>query len=166
VSTPQRSPWREPLVWLIIALPVMSVVAAFALLFFAEDTIDSVADPVKSTAQVQVVDLAPDLEARRVGLAAEVTRTGDRIDVVPLAAGFDRDARLELRLRHPVREADDRSVTLVATAAGWSGDVPSLDATHDWNLELAPPDRRWRLLGRWPAHAAQAALRPSLASAQ
>jgi len=162
MNTPARSPWREPLVWLLIALPAMSVVAAFALLFFAEDTIDSVADPVQHVAQVQVADLSPDLEARRMGLSAEVERVGDRIVVVPRARGFDRGTQLELRLHHPVREADDRSVTLVATADGWSGRIASLDASHDWNLELAPLDRRWRLLGRWSAHANNAALRPSL----
>ncbi|UHQ20063.1 FixH family protein [Lysobacter sp. KIS68-7] len=164
MNTPSRSPWREPLVWLLVALPALSVVAAFALLFFAEDTIDSVADPVQHVAQVQVADLSPDLEARRLGLAAAVERMGDRIVVVPRTAGFDRGARLELRLHHPVREAEDRSVTLVATPDGWSGHLASLDATHDWNLELAPLDRRWRLLGRWPAHANKAPLRPSLAS--
>ncbi len=161
-----QSPWRQPLVWLIFALPAMSVVAAFALLWFAEGPIDAVADPVRNTAQVQDADLTADLQARRMGLSARVRREGSVLDVVPTGAGFDRAAPLVLVLRHPVVASLDRRIELAPSMAGWRGRVGGLDDAHDWVLELTPPGRQWRLRGRWQAHATQAEVGPALAHAQ
>ncbi|MGO4551338.1 FixH family protein [Lysobacter sp. 2RAF19] len=163
---PPPSAWRQPLVWLVFSLPAMSVVAGFALLWFAEGPIDAVADPVRSTAQVQDADLTPDIEARRMGLTARIHRVGLVLDVVPAGAGFDRQTPLELVLRHPVLASLDRRITLAPSVSGWSGRIGGFDDAHDWVLELAPPDRRWRLRGRWQAHAAQAEVGPALAHAQ
>lgn len=160
------SPWRQPLVWLIFALPAMSVVAAFALLWFAEGPIDAVADPVRNTAQVQDADLTADLQARRMGLSARIQREGSVLDVVPAGTGFDRAAPLILVLRHPVVASLDRRVALAPSMAGWSGRVGAFDDAHDWVLELAPAGRQWRLRGRWLAHATQAEVGPALARAQ
>ncbi|KGQ20034.1 FixH family protein [Lysobacter dokdonensis DS-58] len=156
------SAWRQPLVWLVFSLPAMSIVAGFALLALAQGPVDSVADPVQRTAQVQDADLSPDLEARRMGLSARIHRVGFVLDVIPMGAGFDRAARLDLVLRHPVAAAQDRRVALSPSVAGWSGRIDGFDDEHDWVLELAPPDRRWRLRGRWQAHAAQAEVGPAL----
>ena len=163
---PPPSAWRQPLVWLVFSLPAMSVVAGFALLALAGGPIDAVADPVRRTAQVQDTDLSPDLQARRMGLSARVRRVGMVLDVVPTGAGFDRAAPLELVLRHPILASKDRRVTLEPSVSGWSGRIGGFDDAHDWLVELAPPDRQWRLRGRWQARAAQAEVGPALARAQ
>lgn len=157
--------WRQPLVWLVFALPAMSVVAGLALVWIAEGPIDAVADPVRRTAQVQDIDLTPDREAGRLGLSAKVRRDGEWLRLMPAGSGFDREASLELMLRHPVLASQDRKVVLAPNAGGWEGRVGPLDDAHDWVLELAPVDHRWRLRGRWIARAPDAALRPALAGA-
>ncbi|MCC8362686.1 FixH family protein [Lysobacter sp. A6] len=166
IERPPLAPWRQPLVWLVFSLPALSVVAGLALLWLAEGPIDAVADPVKRTAQVQDTDLAPDLEARRLGLSAQVRRVGRVFDVVPAGEGFDRAVQLELVLRHPVIAAEDMRIALTPSTTGWSGHVESFDEGHDWLVELAPMDRSWRLRGRWEARAAGADVQPALASAQ
>ena len=160
---PRRSsPFRQPLVWLVFALPAMSVLARMALLYFANGPIDAVADPVRRTAQVQDVDLSRDIEARRLGIAARLRRDGVRIEVEPIGQGFDRAAELELVLRHPVLASLDRRVLLAPSEKGWSVEMAQLDRGNDWLLELAPVDHRWRLSGRWRTTEAEAALRPAV----
>lgn len=166
MNAPASSALRQPLVWLVIALPLLSVVAGVSLLFVASDPLDAVGDSVKRTAQVQETDLSRDFETQRLGLKAQARRTGDTIEVAPLGAGFARAVPLELILRHPLRASEDRVATLAPTRAGWTARVEGLDAGHDWILELAPTDRRWRLVGRWQAGAPNAALQPALGPAQ
>ena len=166
IERPPISAWRQPLVWLVFSLPAMAVVAGLGLLWLADGPIDAVADPVTRTAQVQDTDLSPDLEARRLGLSAKVHRVGRVFDVLPTGEGFDREVPLELVLRHPVIAAEDMRVALAPSATGWSGHVDAFDEGHDWLVELAPADRRWRLRGRWAARAGEAQVQPALASAQ
>lgn len=155
--------WREPMVWLVAAIPAMSVVAGIALVVIAVRAGggDAVADPVRRVAQVQTADLGPDARARRLRLAAVVRGGNGMIEVLPVDGAFDRTAPLTLWLHHPVDAGMDRSVALPPSATGWRvEDGPEL--THDWNLQLSPPDGRWRLQGRWPAGQQAASLRPAL----
>ena len=163
---PPRPAWREPMVWLVVAIPAASVVASFALLFAAARSSgnnDLVADPVRRTAQIQTADLGPDARAARLRLAALLRIDGADVEVLPLTGRFDTGASLTLALRHPTDAARDRTLVLQATASGWR--LPSrIDAGNDWNLQLGPADGRWRLQGRLgrdqrsarldPAHAA------------
>ena len=163
-----RAAWREPMVWLVFAIPAASVVAAFALLAAAarsSGTDDLVADKVQRTAQTQVADLGPDANARSLGLVAAVHVVGDTIEVLPVAGTFDRAGRLTLALHHPSRADSDRSLVLRPTTAGWQGTL-KLDRAHDWNVQLTPADGRWRLQGRWAKARPATTLRPALESAR
>jgi hypothetical protein len=164
----RRPAWREPMVWLVAALPAASVAAAIALLVLATrsaGTDDAVADHVQRTAQMQVADLGPDALAQKLKLRALVRSAPGVIDVVPLEGTFDRNAALTLGLHHPSRADLDRTVSLVPTATGWQSDQP-LDLSHDWNVQLGTPDGRWRLRGRWSAGQHTALLRPALGAVQ
>jgi len=131
-----------------------------SMLFLPGDSIDSVGDRVKRTAQVQEADLSRDVEAQRLALSATLRRAGDAIAVE--GVGFDRAATLQLVLRHPVRESED----LHATVANGTAHLPSFDVTHDWIVELTPADHRWRIVGRWKANAGEVALQPALGPGQ
>ena len=161
VMATNRSPWREPMVWLVVALPAASIVAGIVLLVLAggPGSSDVVPDEVRRTAQVQVADLGPDERAQALGLSA-VVRSGDGIvAVLPVAGRFDRNAPLRLQLRHPARADLDRSVALVPDADGWHG-AARIDASHDWNVQLQSGDGRWRLQGRLPRGQRAAYLQP------
>lgn len=165
-STRVRPAWKEPMVWLVAAIPAASVVASVALLAAAARSSgnnDAVADAVQRTAQIQVADLGPVLVARRLGLLAHLRVQGDRIELTPANDAFPRDAELRLWLRHPARAQDDLALTLRASAHGWQA-RHALPRDHDWNLDLAPADGRWRLQGRLPRGSDKTALQPALAA--
>lgn len=160
----RRSAWREPMVWLVAAIPASAVVASFALLTAAarsSGTDDAVGDVVQRTAQVQVADMGADARARALGLQAIVRVEGDRLTVLPAAGAFDHGTDLVLTLRHPTHAERDLTRRMRPTPQGW-GAQASVDIRHDWNVQLAPPDASWRLQGRWGTGVQAAHLGPAL----
>ena len=145
----ERSPLREPMVWLMIGLPAASVVAAFWLLASSVRSggADEVGDDVRSTAQMQVTELGPDARAQSMKLSAVLRLEDAAIDVLPVNGEFARNQALILTLSHPTDAKQDRRLILQPSELGWriSGDVR---AGHDWIAQLAPADERWRLRGR------------------
>jgi uncharacterized protein len=166
VKEEKRSAWREPMVWLIAAIPVAAVIATIALLVTASrssGTDDSVADDVRRTAQVQVADLDPDARAQQLHLSAIVRVGRSSVEVIPVDGEFDRNSPLTLSLNHPSREEFDRTLELAPVATGWRSDA-NVDLGHDWNVQLVPSDRAWRLQGRWNARQQATYLHPALGS--
>ena len=148
----KRSAWREPMVWLLVAIPALAVLASVVLLVAAGHTSgnnDLVPDKVARTGQAQVADLGPAERARALGLGAVVRVSAGGIDVLPTGGGFDRSRPLRLSLVHPLEAAQDRTLALAPSALGWHADG-SVDTRHDWNVRLQPADGAWRLDGRWP----------------
>lgn len=159
-----RPVWREPMVWLVVAIPLASMVASFVLLYSAARSTgnnDAVTDQVQRTAQIQVQDLAADLAARERGLIARMSVEDGRLVLHADAGDFPRDTPLELALQHPLRAREDIHVTLQPDADGWNAQQ-SLPLDHDWNLTLSPPDGSWRLQGRLSRDQRSTTLRPAL----
>lgn len=163
----KSSPWREPIVWLMIALVSLSVIGSIALLRLAtaDGPVDSVADPVRRTGQAQMADLEPDARAAAEGLSAIVRVDDEWLEVLPVNGDFDRAAPLDLSLNHPSRAAEDRRLRLIPSANGWRY-VGALPLDHDWRLQLAPSDGAWRLRGRLPKGQRAAHLGPSVEHAE
>ena len=164
----KRPAWREPMVWLVIAIPVAAIAATIAMLVVASRSSgnnDSVDDAVRRTAQMQVADIGPDAMARQMRLSAivraDIRGTG-AVEVIPVQGGFDRDAPLALTLQHPSQAGLDRSFALAPTATGWRAEG-AVDLSHDWNIQVTSPDRSWRLQGRWTARQRAAYLQPAIA---
>ena len=161
---PHRPAWREPMVWLVTALPAAVLVAGISTLVIAVRAggDDALPDDVRRTAQIQVADLDPDARAQALGLAVLLRVDGDALEVLPVSGAIDRTAPMRLRLRHPTAAAADRDMTLTPTALGWRA-PHALDGGHDWRLELGPDDGQWRLVGRLQAQQRAARLSPALA---
>ena len=165
-ATRMRPAWKEPMLWLVVAIPAASVLASVALLVAAARSSgndDAVADRVQRTAQIQVSDLAPDLAARELGLGATLRVDGGRISVTPATGAFPRESPLQLALRHPTRAEDDVRLELQPSTEGWSTQY-ALSPAHDWALTLSPVDGHWRLQGRLPRGRHGTDLQPSLDS--
>lgn len=160
-----RSAWREPMVWLVAALPIASVIAGVSLLVIAVRSggADTVADPVQRTAQIQVSDLAPDERAQQLRLTAIVRVGTGLVEVLPVTGDFDHGAPLRIALHHPTLASADRELLLQPTELGWRGGI-DLDTTHDWNLQVSAGDGRWRLRGRLPKGQLAAHLKPAVES--
>jgi hypothetical protein len=162
--TAPRAALREPMLWLIVGIPLATVIGGFTTLWLAEQSgqSDVVPEDVQRTAQAQVVDLAPDLEAARQHLSAHVAvdTAGDavRADVIPSP---DDDA-LVLKFVHGLRAADDVTLPMTRDGDYWQAKLPSL-ASADWRLVLEDAQGRWRLVGRLPRGAREAHLLPAVA---
>ena len=162
-STRSASPWREPMVWLMVGLPLAAVIASVSLVVTAvrTDNNDSVLDDVQRTAQIQTVELGPDARAQALALSAVLRVGGGGLDVLPVAGNFDRNAPLELVLAHPTEAARDRRLRLQPTELGWhASTAPAID--HDWLLDIAPANHAWRLRGRLRSGEHAAYLAPAL----
>lgn len=158
-----RHALREPMVWLLIALPAASVIAGIALVVIAvrSGSSDAVIDTVQRTAQIQTTELGPDQRARALKLSAVLRVDDGALEVLPVAGDFVRNAALTLTLSHPSEAAQDRQLQLMPSELGWRVDA-ELDPGHDWLLQLAPGDRPWRLHGRLRAQQRAAHLGPAL----
>jgi hypothetical protein len=161
----KRSAWREPMVWVVAAIPASAVIATTLLLMTASrysGNNDAVSDRVRRTAQVQVSDLGADAMAKQLRLSAIVRADADLVEVLPVDGTFDHSAPLVLALRHPSRAELDRTFTLTPVGKAWRADG-NIDLAHDWNVQLSAQDATWRLLGRWNAKQQATYVRPALA---
>lgn len=162
--TDKRSPWREPMVWLVIALPAVAVIGGIVMVVVSSraGNTDSVVDDVQRTAQIQTTDLGPDERARQLGLGAVFRIAKQGVQVFPASGTFDRSQTLHLVLQHPNRGEDDLKVDLKPDEFGWSAAL-EVSNEHDWRLQLTSANGDWRLRGRLPRGQQAAHLGSSLA---
>jgi hypothetical protein len=158
---------RNPAAWLVIALPLASVIAGVALVVIAVRSggNDAVIDTVQRTAQIQVSEIGPDERASAMKLSAVLRVEAGMVELLPVGGGFGdgqvrRDEPLTLRLSHPSEAALDRSLELRPAELGWRAPV-ELPLDHDWLLQLGPVDQAWRLKGRLHGGERAAHLGPS-----
>ncbi|GAB3512612.1 FixH family protein [Pseudoxanthomonas daejeonensis] len=159
----RASTWRNPVMWLVVGLPLLSIVAGVGLLVIATRTggADAVNDPVRRVAQIQTTDLGPDAEAGKRGLSAVLRVEDGIVEVLPATGDFVRGQPLRLVLEHPARKAEDLHLELVPEGPGWRLQQ-AVDPQHDWVVQLQAADGSWRLHGRLPKQQHAARLAPSL----
>jgi hypothetical protein len=160
----QTNPWyREPMVWLVFALPLLTIPAGLATFWIAARSSGgnaSADDEARRVGQMQFADLAPDLEAARRGLSATGTLHDSR-SRIELAVGGEPDGMLTLALQHPADPARDQQFTLEAAGDGrWFAQVEPI-GPEAWNLRLVS-SAGWRLSGRLERGADRFALQPAV----
>jgi hypothetical protein len=150
------------MVWMLIGLPLASVVIGFALLFAAvhpgrEDmeTVEHVTKVGKLLVAAQ--DRADVSPVATTGLV--LRRKGDMIEAVPMDGDFPRGGKLRLTLTSREPGTEGRVVQLSPSELGWRG-VGSLDGGQDWLVELRPDNATWLLRGHWIAQARFVRLTP------
>ena len=158
----ENSPWRNPVLWLVVGLPLVSMVFGIGLVVIANrGSDDAIVDKVQRTAQVQVADLGPDAYAQQHRLSAVVRVGGGAVDVIPVNGDFDRGHPLRVRFLHPAHSSDDVVVTVAPSATGWRL-VQAVDGSNEWNVRLEPLDGHWRIGGRLPKGQHAVVLVPAL----
>ncbi|HEX5755198.1 MAG TPA: FixH family protein [Arenimonas sp.] len=159
-ATP-RPAWRQPMFWLVLAIPLATLAAGWHLLGVAggDRATDSTPDRVRRTAQVQVADLSADEAAAQRALSARVRVGSDGLRIDATTA----ETELRLQLVHPADSSLDRELTLTREGNGWLGE-PLPDAGIAWHLRLQPVDGSWRLVGRWQPGHDSAELQPALST--
>ncbi|AKC86396.1 FixH family protein [Pseudoxanthomonas suwonensis] len=159
----RSSVWRNPVMYLVVGLPLLSIVAGVGLVVVAVRSggADSVTDPVRRVAQIQTADLGPDEAANKLGLSAVLRVEDGIVEVLPATGTFPREQALRLLLEHPTRQAEDLRLELAPEGPGWRLQQ-AVDPQHDWVVRLQPADGSWRLQGRLPKQQHAARLAPSL----
>ena len=165
--TEKKSIWRMPIMWLVIGLPLTSIIAGVGLVITAVNTggADSVTDKVDRMSQIQTTDLGPDNQAQVLKLSAILRVDGGMVEVLPVTGEFKRNAPLRLSLEHPLQAQEDRVLELKPSVHGWQVEA-DIDETHDWRLQLTPADTQWRLKGRLPKQQHATRLAPSVPAAE
>jgi hypothetical protein len=160
-TIPERQWRRNPVAWLMIAIPAITVVAGFWTLWLiaSESGVDAHPDKVRRTAQVQVTSLEPDMEAARLGLSAKVSLDGGGVVVAVLPSSGP--VAPQLQLVHPIESSLDRTLSLAPDPRGWrSADSP--EGQEAWHLRLVAADGSWRLVGRYQPGDTQVQLEPAV----
>ena len=157
-SSSRPSHWyREPLVWMVLAIPASAVIAGAVMLVLANATWDGlVADDYYQQGMQINRSLARDAEAARLGLEAAVSFPAlgvveARVAGVHGAAAALSGDRLNLRFARASRAGKDVRVPMTRDAAGiWRGTLPAI-APGRWYVELG--NDLWRLTApvRMPA---------------
>lgn len=160
-------PWyREPMVWLMLAIPLATVVAGLVTLSLAmqDGATDVAPQRVVRTAQAQVSDLGPDVAAANRNLQGQLSITADGTGIALLLPGVTADeGPLRLDLVHPIRAREDRHILLDWRDGQWQAQ----DAwpAGRWRLSLVDRQSRWRLAGQAQENTADDNLTVTLQSA-
>lgn len=142
-------PWfRLPVVWLLIAFPLLSVVAGFTLLAFAITSDDGVVvDDYYRRGKEINRELKRDQAAVTHGVSANLIfgEARDTVRIELRAPASTAPAQLHLQLLHATRQGYDRDLLLARAADGtYQAALLGLAPGH-YYVQLAADD--WRLLG-------------------
>ncbi len=157
MQTPSKSPWyREPLVWLLIGIPLSSVIFGIFMLQLALNSDDGlvVDDYYQRGKEINRV-LKRDRAAATYGLESRLTFDyGTATVSMRLISHGQKVSPPEIRLQflHATRAGHDREITLLRTAdMAYFGLLPRDIVAGRFDLELEADD--WRLVAtmRLPA---------------
>jgi hypothetical protein len=157
--------WWRPELWLMVGIPLLTVVGGLWTLFLASGSDlsdDGEHADVRRTAQVQTADLGPDFAAARQGLSAELSIDRGRGEVqVRLPQPVAAHDELELRFVHALQSGRDLQLRLKPRGDAWVA-AATPDADARWRVVLADANRQWRLVGTLPSGGASLSLQPAL----
>ena len=145
-SHPKRW-YREPWVWLLIALPMTAVIGGMITIYLAVSTSDGlVVDDYYKRGKAINLDLARDDAAARYRLSASLALyQGNAVQLQLSAVNGSWPESVSLSLLHPTRAGFDQVVQLRHTGAGnYQGTIVALGTGH-WYVQLEADD--WRLSG-------------------
>ncbi len=145
-------PWyRQPLVWMLIAIPASSVVVGMTMLWLAAASYDGlvVDDYYKRGLEINR-DLERDRSAERLGLSAEIAldaRSGGvQVRIASEDAKVALPDRVMLQLLHPTRSGMDQRVELRLQGEGLYRGTAERLGSGRWHLQLET--EQWRIVGR------------------
>lgn len=147
-DTTDKRPWyKEPMVWLVIAIPLSSVIYGTFFLIVSITSFDGmvVDDYYKVGKQINR-ELKRDKAALAHGLTAEVTVEDKMLSVLlKNNTNYSNPPALEIKFIYSTRADIDKEVFVEKVSADtYKGIIPKLE-TGRWNVQIASDD--WRLMG-------------------
>jgi len=152
-AKPTSKPWyREPWPWILMAGPVIVVIAGFVTLWLAASTFDGlVVDDYYKEGLAINRSLERDRLAAQMGLEGEVVLAEDtsRVSVRLRAEAPGLPSAVRILLAHPARPDLDQAAILRRKGEGaYEGALTPL-APGRWLVMLEDEDKSWRLVGSW-----------------
>ena len=139
----------EPLVWLVISLPLAAIVASASIMHFALQRQDSNSGDDASRYSPGInAELTRQAQARTLGLAVQkavLSGHETRVELRSIGVG-DLPATLTLRLTHPVAQRFDKTILLnrIATGAYVGPGIPAAVPGTVWQGVIDTPT--WRVV--------------------
>lgn len=154
LNPPQQRPWwKEPMVWLIIGLPILAVIASFTSYYFAVREPDPM---VKQEYRKEgFAPLAPANAANKaaaaMGLTARLALRNGQLELGLRGYLAAPPKQLMLTILHPTQEKQDMHLLLAQThELSYTAPAPDMGLGKRILL-LEPVDRSWRVTGQWMA---------------
>ena len=119
-SDRKRPFWKEPMMWVVLGIPLASIVAGVGLVVVSvrSGSADAVMDKVDRVSQIQTTDLGPDEAAAARKLSAIVQIRADPVELVPVTGEFAGTSPLVLTLALRRRDPSPRWKAVVEPAPG------------------------------------------------
>lgn len=147
-------PWyREPWPWILMAGPLIVVIACVNLIWTAIASADGlVTDDYYKEGLAMNQRLQRDHKASELGLHADVMRAGLNVRLLITAKdSTPLPEEIVLRLTHPTIDGKDQRVPMKSEGAGFYGGKLAADVAGRWHVTLEDPAGQWRLQGQWQA---------------
>ncbi|MBI5611932.1 MAG: FixH family protein [Gammaproteobacteria bacterium] len=162
MAAPKPVWYREPMVWMVILIPLTAVAMGVLILVLAIRSDDGlvVDDYYRQGKQINRV-LARDRAAAARGLAGDVELDSARGELRVRLGADALPENIEFQLLHATRAGFDKQMVIPRGADGvYRAPLPEL-APGRWNLQLSAQD--WRLVGSLTAPAERrAAILPAI----
>jgi uncharacterized protein len=147
-DTVEKRPWyKEPMVWLVIAIPLSSVIYGIFFLTVSITSFDGmvVDDYYKVGKQINR-ELKRDKAAIAHGLTAQISVNSGQVAVFIAAnESYTPPPALEIDFIYSTRAGQDKTIFVDQTQPGiYKGTTPELEIGR-WNVQIASDD--WRLMG-------------------
>lgn len=141
--------YREPWPWLLMAGPVIVIIAGFATAWLAVRSSDGlVAEDYYKQGLAAGETLERSKRAEEMGVSAALRLTGDRVAIrlgMQSAAGVDVPPALLLTLSHPTRAGIDQKARLQRMEESYVGEL-NLPASGHWLVLVEDEARTWRVM--------------------
>lgn len=144
--------WSEPMVWLIIALPLAAVIGGITTVMIAYRNADTPAmgDYTKVGKGFEMV-VDRDRKAAELAVAGTLQAEPGRLTLRLEGHFASAPENLILTLAHPTDAAMDSVLQLNRVGGNeYAASYASIPAGKRY-LELSPSDRTWRVTGQWQA---------------
>lgn len=168
MTTNESRPWyREPFMWMVVLVPLSSVLAGILMIYLAISSFDGmVVDDYYKYGKEINRNLARDQTAARFGLSAELEYKADKVHVrLSTKTNLPLPDSLRLGFYHATRAGQDQVINLVRTPEGVYFGLARPFAPGRWNVQLETES--WRLMGSMTTPAEQASkLAPSVSKTQ
>lgn len=147
-----EKPWyKEKYLWMVISLPILTVVAGVTTVIIAYNQSDSLVndDYFKQGLAINV-SLAKQKYAQQIGLSAKLEfDIESQLLLVNLKADKAIKGSILLDLSHPTKKQLDKKITLsLLSGNDFVADLPKLNPSY-WYVKLQDENQQWILKSRW-----------------